>query len=699
MFNALQLEKLQSLQNSIMVMYSMQANPVSNFGYQDSAIANSIVEGTFKLDNVEYDNSIPDEILVTTDPDTGIEYEWWTFIKDFSFRTDATQVVRILLNHIFGRMSYNLNKVLTLILQLGRNFGVSLLFAPTNEITEKISITQEDNVILTLYKIPLVGTPVEETVKLVLPNCDDVNAGMMSKEDKTRLWESQDKIDYVHDTIFNYAFPQTFLDLLDVETETTPNSYTGLDTRFTMADFDKVVFNNFDAWKAETPVIYPGGGIYDADDVPLISISTEMPNTIIWYTLDGSSPIPDPDNLFPGVIFKYTAPFTLPNFPRNRIINAIASKQDMDNSEVTHASFEIRQLSTKIAMFVNDAKDIRKFYYANMPGTLGWKQYKKYVRNPVTQIATLSPDVVTGNNAFTRVYYFANKYFGFTDLADSSFYTSTNGLNWTKVTMNSQWFTWKYMAYGNGWFVIVGNHTNGNTYSIRSNNGVNWESWVNTQLVMQSTNGVTNIVFVGSRFMTMVANTKYFASTNNNAASWTSQKLYERSVSNSSTKVTTYFDFVGLSLTIANGYVAIMGAEIVRNTGEHSRFLRGITQDGWTMAYDTGAPDQSYHYINAPNTFDTYRYQVAWLLAIFYPSIAQWSFSWTFTRMNNTFLSAIYEIFTKTTPDGVGNFMRGLYNNVIRLSYASDTTNWNWTDIPANINVSGVALGTISVYE
>lgn len=75
---------------------------VARFAYNDTAYANDDYEGKATYD-YEDDNTIPTA--------TGTVIKATDTVLDKGFRTQAASIPRMLINHFFGRVSYNLNKV------------------------------------------------------------------------------------------------------------------------------------------------------------------------------------------------------------------------------------------------------------------------------------------------------------------------------------------------------------------------------------------------------------------------------------------------------------------------------------------------------------------------------------------------------------------------------------------------------------
>ncbi|HOG06053.1 MAG TPA: carbohydrate-binding protein [Paludibacter sp.] len=79
---------------------------------------------------------------------------------------------------------------------------------------------------------------------------------------------------------------------------------------------------------ANSPVISPAGGSFN--DVVEVSMQTTTPNSVIYYTLNGSTPN--------SGSLKYIAPFSL---NQSATVKAITASPGMNNSEVTTVLFEI----------------------------------------------------------------------------------------------------------------------------------------------------------------------------------------------------------------------------------------------------------------------------------------------------------------------------------------------------------------------
>ena len=90
------LEQLKTIENKVV------QNKVANFCYEESAYTNNDVDGV-----TEYDAEKPQNIPVAT-PDVMMVNE--TVLKK-GYRSQASSMTRMFLNHMLGRASYNLNKV------------------------------------------------------------------------------------------------------------------------------------------------------------------------------------------------------------------------------------------------------------------------------------------------------------------------------------------------------------------------------------------------------------------------------------------------------------------------------------------------------------------------------------------------------------------------------------------------------------
>ena len=83
-------------------------NKVANFGYGDTALADP---QTYADGVTDYDFERPNNIPVATAETLKVNET----ILTKGFRSQASSVTRMLVNHFFGRVSYNLNKTVKLV--------------------------------------------------------------------------------------------------------------------------------------------------------------------------------------------------------------------------------------------------------------------------------------------------------------------------------------------------------------------------------------------------------------------------------------------------------------------------------------------------------------------------------------------------------------------------------------------------------
>lgn len=85
---------------------------------------------------------------------------------------------------------------------------------------------------------------------------------------------------------------------------------------------------------ADAPVISPRGGVFK--DSAQISLSTETPGATIYYTVDGTEPVPAAANVYNGTPINLTT---------SSLVKAIAVKSPLANSLTTSASFSVMPTS------------------------------------------------------------------------------------------------------------------------------------------------------------------------------------------------------------------------------------------------------------------------------------------------------------------------------------------------------------------
>ena len=91
----------ENLSNGITRATGLQNNKVSNFAYTDDAYTNDVVDGVAVYD-YEQEQNVP---TIETN-------ELAQRVKDKGIRSQAASLPRNAINHFFGRVSYNLNKVI-----------------------------------------------------------------------------------------------------------------------------------------------------------------------------------------------------------------------------------------------------------------------------------------------------------------------------------------------------------------------------------------------------------------------------------------------------------------------------------------------------------------------------------------------------------------------------------------------------------
>ena len=89
-------------------------NKVSKFAYTDTAYTNNDVNGV-QVYNINNEQNIP-----VADADI---LQVNTTITNKGYRTQASSLTRMLVNHFFGRVSYNLNKANDILLSLLNGFS------------------------------------------------------------------------------------------------------------------------------------------------------------------------------------------------------------------------------------------------------------------------------------------------------------------------------------------------------------------------------------------------------------------------------------------------------------------------------------------------------------------------------------------------------------------------------------------------
>jgi len=342
----------QDFQNLLTVLRQLDANRVIRFGYTEEAFDDEYIvqygaAGQYQegipLSVETFPNSIPSIALSTIDP----------IVQNFGYRQNSSSLSRRAFNHLFGRTSFNLNKLVQKVSELTEQYLVNKFFAPSGMVVEYLNVQAEpDKIILIEHKADVwfASAPVTSIENLdifpaeITTSAAIGQAGVMLPLDKQILHAQAGRIDIILSRI-QELFKPTFISLWD-----TPDTYIGQEGKFLIVD-EFYAWDETNGWSPTDPqysttrkgrLVFkslgelvvqwpeaspPSGTIALGDKVSLFS------NTLgaeIYYTTDGYT---DPTAVI-GTL--YTGPITVPSSPTVPfVIRAIAYHENMFVSSVS----------------------------------------------------------------------------------------------------------------------------------------------------------------------------------------------------------------------------------------------------------------------------------------------------------------------------------------------------------------------------